>query len=245
MVTVHEGSWSKTPLSKLWRPRFFSALVKCQRRLLPDLRKNAAEKTYPSEAQKIACEVTDFLLKQHGSESCQSLIDAGLVNDWLAFLPFHMTPISSTYECPSASDVVRSLIESGNGEPWQSRTLQGIFSSLLSSVAGRHSLEACGLWDRVSSSKDYATRPLRHKVKGFSSQLRQRREAVVISEGGRPLERGDIIQWGGEIFDTDAEEVLEQLREEQATSNELQTNTAPHIFLTIWPRGLQSCLPLR
>ena len=245
MDTVYEGTWSKTPFSKLWRPQFFSALIKCQRRLLPSLRKTAAEKTYPSEAQKIAFEVTEFLLKHHGSESCQSLIDAGLVNGWLAFLPFQTTPIISLYKCPSASDVVRSLIESGDGDPWQSRTLQGIFSSLLSSAAGRRSLEACGLWDRVCNSKDNATRPLRHKAKGISSQNRQRREAVVISEGGRPLERGDIIQWGGETFDTDAEEVLEQLREEQATSNELQTNTAPHISLSTWPQGLQSCLPLR
>lgn len=220
-------------------------MIKCQLHLLPSLLVTAAEKTHPIQEQRIAFEVTHSLLKYHYPESGQCLLNVGLVTGWLAFLPWEGEPFGSVFERPKISDIVHGFVRDEGGEPWQTWKLHGILELLLDSPAGRHSLEAAGLWDQSFSSEDDSIRLLERENKDNSSLLRQRRQAVIISEGGRPLESGDIIQVDGIGLGTDAEDVLERLREQQVASSETPTSGDLFTSLATWQGGLRSYLPLR
>ena len=180
----------------------------------------------------------------HHRETClEQLLKAGFVDQWLGRLPFDMC--SDLPKRNRKAEYLRDLMKMEEREVWQSQDLKNVLENLLSSSVGSESMVVAGLWDR---SFDVGDNHVRNN-NGNAEQVelrRRRREAVVVGEEGRPIEREDVIVGGNGVRDLDAEHILDQLREAQTAatqSSHMDAVLVAHIqSLASW---MQSRLPLR
>ena len=167
-------------------------------------------------------------------------LGAGIVSRWLANYPFCGGSVSETRKI----EAVQQL------KTWNTEdTLMcDILSMIDCAPEGRKELRKHGLVgsaigetddeegdtlmvggeDTAGFSIGSIARGRRVREESIEEQAlrRRRREAMVLSEGGRPLGRDDIIQRDNVIRDEDVEQELERLIEDEARREDEERNDA-------------------
>ena len=159
-------------------------------------------------------------------------LDAGLISRWLLYYPFGG---SSTYgsrkralvqelraldsEDEVMSDIVNTICSEEEG--WKQMIEYGLVEEFNLASVPPDGQTAYGVSNQ-GSWHNMMTRGRRVREESVEEQAlrRRRREAMVLNEGGRPFEGGDIIHRDHIIRDEDVEEELEQLVNEVRREHE-------------------------
>ncbi|KAI9834734.1 MAG: hypothetical protein M1819_002819 [Sarea resinae] len=195
----------------------YTALITCLANLLPHPAPSSTHPRPPSERSALIILVR--LLPYNTNDA----IAAGLVKRWLAKYPFGATEAQrratirqlKTYNSDDVlmSEVVCMLDNNPEGRKQMRQ------AGLTGSAMGERDDDDCldtlmvGGDDTAGRSSGMGRR-LREESVEEQALRRRRREAMVFSEGGRPLGRNDIIQRDEGVRDEEVERELEQLIDE-------------------------------
>ena len=180
--------------------------------LLPSLKKAHRQRIHPSECQIIALRIVVILCDLTSGMILVPFVAAGFVHNWLAQYPFGDASLAQGLDQPKRLNTVMRFIEEGEGEPCHTEDLKQIFVHLQCHSFGRESLAQAGM---QQSRRDFVNDRRLERQRNVDTDAdemqrrRIRREAVVMGEEGRPIERRDIIQRSEDHEDRDAELVLE------------------------------------
>ena len=209
----------------------FKALIDCLCNLIPEACTAEATKSYHSQAERDSISILVYILTEYdtGEVRVTEALQAGLVSRWLANFPFGGPDASTARKKEIIWHIVKvdPLNDDSDFDFATGRLLYMAFR--IPDV--RKEMEKHGLIDAPDiDDADFC--PVRARAndrpreESFEEQAlrRRRREAIVLGENGRPIQREDIIERGPDpmeepLEESDESEVeaeLERLTEEVA-----------------------------